>query len=84
MNRKMTTMAIGAVALAGGTAFWASAASAQPTYCIREAWYYADRKAGPDRSTEAWSYYNALFQDYNDCSGPNACNDTTIQCLPPE
>jgi len=86
--KPMKTLALRAamLSLAATTAFAVpiSPADARPTYCVQQAWYYADRKAGPDRQSEQWSYYNALFQDYNDCYGPNACNDVTEPCRDPE
>lgn len=72
-----TLTAAGILGVAG------TSAQARPPYCVQEAWYFADGQTGGDRQDPQWSYYNALFQDYNDCYGPNACDDLTIACMDP-
>lgn len=83
MRRSSVLRAAAATLTAVGILGLVGTAQARPTYCVQEAWYFADRQTGGDRQDPQWSYYNALFQDYNDCYGPNECNDTTIACMDP-
>ncbi len=60
-----------------------SPADARPPYCVGKAWAYADRQTGNDRSSPDWDYYNYLFQDYNECDTPYACDDVARACVDP-
>ncbi|GAA0734599.1 hypothetical protein [Sphingomonas japonica] len=84
MGRK-TLLNVGAFALIAGTGIVASQddAKAAPTYCVSEAWKYADRETGAPRNTPEWNYYNILFQDLNSCNTPEECNDFDRPCIRP-
>ncbi|KQN25033.1 hypothetical protein ASE86_01830 [Sphingomonas sp. Leaf33] len=83
--RAITKRAIlSTITAAGLAAVLTTSVQARPTYCMREGYYYADRKTGGDRTSSQWDYYVGLWFDTNDCNGEYACNDTTIACVIPE
>lgn len=83
MKKYVAATLMGVVILPAGLIGMAKTAEARPDYCVQKAWDYATRKAGPDRTTQSWNDYNNAFQDYNDCYGPQACNDRDFMCMDP-
>lgn len=85
MTRKMAfSLGLGALAAAGMMTMLPSIASAAPTYCVQQAWNYADEASGgASRTSPEWQAYNSAFQQYNHCYQPDACNDITIPCQYP-
>lgn len=83
---KTTALRAAMLSLVAGTAFVTpvAPAEARPPYCVQQAWNYADSKTDGDRFSDAWDYYNTLFQDYNQCNTEWACNDRDIACVAPE
>ena len=78
-TNKVIAMVIGGGAILAAT----PASQARPTHCVQQAWNYADASNNHDRSSPGWGADNTAYQDYNDCYGPNACNDYTIPCKNP-
>lgn len=70
-------------AAAAGALLLPQTAAASPDYCVNAAWEYADAMTGGPRLTPEWEYYNAAFQDHNNCYTDYACNDIDIPCEAP-
>jgi hypothetical protein len=84
MHRNLAKLVgLSAFAIAGGALILPQTAAAAPDYCVNAAWEYADAMTGGPRLTPEWEYYNAAFQDYNNCNTEYACNDIDIPCQNP-